>query len=184
VLGYEPAHDRRQQLAGTALGRATGRALVGRSSTGPGRATRRGFGRHRRDLAAAGTTVRTHVVGLEAICLRTGGLGHAGPGAGGLGAGGLGAGGLGHSGPRAGRSVGRTVRRLAGGGPDHRQLDADRDRLAFLDEDLGDSPAGGRGHLGVDLVRRDLKEDLVFGDGLAHLLVPLGDGALGDGLTS
>ena len=42
------------------------------------------------------------------------------------------------------------------------------------------TPATGDGNLGVDLVRRDLDDGVVDRDGIADLLVPLQDGALGD----
>ncbi len=42
------------------------------------------------------------------------------------------------------------------------------------------NPAAGDGHLGVDLVGRDLEEDVVLGYRVADLLQPLGDRALGD----
>src|SRR5699024_7845046 len=41
----------------------------------------------------------------------------------------------------------------------------------------------GGGDLGVDLVGRDLEQRLVDVDGVADLLQPAGDGALGDGLA-
>src|SRR5262249_42626362 len=56
----------------------------------------------------------------------------------------------------------------------------DRDRLTRLVLDL-DQRAGGRGgDLGVHLVGRDLEEGLVPLNGLAELLHPSGDRALGD----
>ena len=60
---------------------------------------------------------------------------------------------------------------------------ADVDGVALGDVDLHDGAGGGRGHLGVDLVGRDLDERLVLGDRVALLLVPLQDGAVGDRLT-
>ena len=49
--------------------------------------------------------------------------------------------------------------------------------------DLGEHAGDGRGNLGVDLVGRDLEDRLVALNGVADLLQPLGDGALGDGLA-
>ena len=76
--------------------------------------------------------------------------------------------------------VGRR-RDLGALGRDHRELRADLDRLALLDEDLGDHARRRRRHLGVDLVGRDLEQALVGLDVLAHLLEPLRDRPLGDG---
>ena len=73
-----------------------------------------------------------------------------------------------------------TRRRRVG---DDGQLGADLDGGALLHEDLGDEAGSGRRDLGVDLVGRDLEEDLVLRDGVAHLLVPAGDGSFGDGLA-
>ena len=53
----------------------------------------------------------------------------------------------------------------------------------FGHEDLGEHAGCGRGHLGVDLVGRDLEERLVLGDSVADLLQPADDGALGDRLA-
>src|SRR5204863_486306 len=53
--------------------------------------------------------------------------------------------------------------------------------LALLDEDLQQRSRAGRGHLGVDLVGRDLEQRLVGGDLLAFLLEPLRDRPLRDG---
>ncbi len=87
--------------------------------------------------------------------------------------------------PAPSRARGRrrppTARDLRALGRDHRELRADLDRLAFLDEDLGEDADAGRGHLGVDLVGRDLEQALVGGDLLADLLEPLRDRSLGDG---
>jgi hypothetical protein len=47
--------------------------------------------------------------------------------------------------------------------------------LAFLHPDFEQHTAGRSGHLGVDLVRRDLEQRLVLVDGLAHLLDPADD---------
>ena len=66
---------------------------------------------------------------------------------------------------------------------DHRQLGTDRDGFALRDQDLGDGPVDRGGHLGVDLVGRNLEQHLVLGDRVADLLVPLRDGALGDRFT-
>src|SRR5699024_2259699 len=50
-------------------------------------------------------------------------------------------------------------------------------------DDLLEGAGQGRGDLGVDLVGGDLEEALVDLDGVALLLEPLGDGALGDGFA-
>ena len=60
---------------------------------------------------------------------------------------------------------------------------SDRDRVAGLREDLGDGAGRGRGHLGVDLVGRDLDDRLVRLDRVADLLGPLEHDALGDRLA-
>ena len=57
---------------------------------------------------------------------------------------------------------------------------ADVDRVTFLHADLGEHAGHGRRHLGVDLVGGHLEQGLVSGDGVADLLEPLGDRALGD----
>ena len=60
---------------------------------------------------------------------------------------------------------------------------ADLDGFALSYKDLGENARLRRGDLGVDLVGRDLEDRLVPVHGLTDLLEPLGDGALGDGLT-
>ena len=60
---------------------------------------------------------------------------------------------------------------------------ADVDGVTLLHQDLAQQPGRRRRHLGVDLVGRDLEEELVLGDLVAHLLEPAGDGPVGDGLT-
>ena len=80
---------------------------------------------------------------------------------------------------RTALAVASAARRLGG---DDRQLGADVDGVALLHEDLGHVAGRRRGDLGVDLVGGDLEEGLVLLDLVAHLLEPLGDGALGDGL--
>ncbi|EME61428.1 ABC transporter ATPase [Amycolatopsis decaplanina DSM 44594] len=75
------------------------------------------------------------------------------------------------------------LRHPAGPVVDDGELAADLDGLVFLSADLHDL-AGHRGRdLGVDLVRGDLEQRLVDLDGVALLLQPPGDGALGDALT-
>ncbi len=75
---------------------------------------------------------------------------------------------------------GRAVRSTVA---DHGQLHAHLDRLAFRHEDLGDHACGGRWHLGVDLVRRDLEERLVALDRVADALHPARHRSLGDRLA-
>src|SRR5699024_11092283 len=60
---------------------------------------------------------------------------------------------------------------------------ADVDGLGLLGHDLLQGAGDGGGDLGVDLVGGDLEEGLVDLDGVALLLEPLGDGALGDGFA-
>ncbi len=74
-------------------------------------------------------------------------------------------------------------RRGGSGVAEHGQDGANVDRLALGHADLEHHATRGRGHLGVDLVGRHLEERLVLGDGVAHLLEPSGDGALGHRLT-
>ena len=64
----------------------------------------------------------------------------------------------GASGRRGGASLDPLATRAVA---DHREPHADLDRLALGHEDLGEDAGRGRGHLGVDLVRRDLEERLV-----------------------
>ena len=66
---------------------------------------------------------------------------------------------------------------------DHRQLHADLDRLAFGDEDLAEHARGRRGHLGVDLVGRDLEERLVPLDRVADCFHPARDRSFGHRLA-
>ena len=66
---------------------------------------------------------------------------------------------------------------------DHGQHRADVDGVALGHLDLGERAAHRRRHLGVDLVGGDLEQRLVLDHRLAHLLEPLRDRALGDGLT-
>jgi hypothetical protein len=58
-----------------------------------------------------------------------------------------------------------------------------RHRLVGLDEDLGDDAFGGGGHLGVDLVGRDVDDGLLGLDVVPHLLAPFEHRALGDRLA-
>ena len=57
---------------------------------------------------------------------------------------------------------------------------ADVHGVALGGVDLDHGARRGRGNFGVDLVRRDLDDRLVFRDGIAFLLVPFQDGSLGD----
>ena len=66
---------------------------------------------------------------------------------------------------------------------DHGEPDAHLDRLALGHEDLGEDAGRGRGHLGVDLVGRDLEERLVALDRVPDGLHPAGDRALGHRLA-
>ncbi len=72
--------------------------------------------------------------------------------------------------------------RLARGGVgrDAGQRRAHRHGLVLGHEQLCDAPGRGRGHVGVDLVRRYLADDLVLLHPISGALVPHGDGALGD----
>ena len=60
---------------------------------------------------------------------------------------------------------------------DHR---ADRDRVAFLDQLLGEHAGDRRRHLDRDLVGLEAGDRLVGGDRVAGLLQPLGERAFGD----
>ena len=59
----------------------------------------------------------------------------------------------------------------------------DRDRVALLDEQLGDACRRGRGQLDVDLVGRDLDDRRVGLDRVADLDMPFEDCSLGDRLA-
>ncbi len=65
---------------------------------------------------------------------------------------------------------------------EHRQARAHVDGVAFGHQDLRDHTRDGRGHLGVDLVGRDLEQRLVGIDVLAHALQPARDRAFRDRL--
>ncbi len=71
----------------------------------------------------------------------------------------------------------------ASGRLDHRDLGVVRDRLTFLDQDLGQRAFIRRRHLSVHLVGNDLDDRLVLVDMVARLLQPLADRALGDALA-
>src|SRR5690606_25845347 len=71
---------------------------------------------------------------------------------------------------------------LLAGLADHHECGAYGDGLTLGDEDLEDGAGHRRRNLGVDLVRRDLYEDLVLLNCVSDLLGPLEDGSLGDRL--
>ena len=79
---------------------------------------------------------------------------------------------------RGRRAVRRGLRGLARLA-DERQLAADLDGVVLLRDDLGQHTRRRGGDLGVDLVRRHLEQRLVDLDGVALLLQPPCDGALG-----
>jgi hypothetical protein len=86
------------------------------------------------------------------------------------------------------RGLGRLLFRSAfaralAGLPHDGERSADVHGLAFGDEDLLDHSGCRRGHLGVDLVGRDLNEELVLCDRVAFLLEPFRDGSFDDGLA-
>ena len=83
---------------------------------------------------------------------------------------------------RAVRAVCRR-RRLLAGGADHRDDAVDRNRLAFLDLDLGQDAGGRRRDLGIHLVGRNLEQRLVAVDRVADLLDPADDRPFGDRLA-
>ena len=62
------------------------------------------------------------------------------------------------------------------------EFGADCRYFVFGDLDLEQGSRDGRWDLGVDLVRGDLEQGLIGGDGVAHLLEPPGDGAFGNAL--
>ena len=82
-------------------------------------------------------------------------------------------------GRRGGRRRGGGRATLAAAGVDHGDLGAHVDGLALGHEDLAHRAGGRRGHLGVDLVGRDLDDGLVRLDRLTDLLAPGDDRALG-----
>ena len=82
---------------------------------------------------------------------------------------------------RAGAAAALAGARAAGA--DHRDDAVDRNRLAFLDADLGDDAGGGRRNFGIHLVGRDLEQRLVAIDRVADLLDPADDRAFGDRLA-
>ena len=166
VLRDELAHERRRDDPCR-----LGRGGAGGRGAGAERAPARGSGgAGRSGRAAAGRGA-----GAGAGSRRGAGRGRA---AGAVGAGASGAGRRSRR-PRRGRGGGAAAGTVADDGQAH----ADRDRLALGHEDLAHDARRRRGHLGVDLVGRDLEERFVGLDGLADLLEPLRDGSLGDGLT-
>jgi hypothetical protein len=86
-----------------------------------------------------------------------------------------GIGGRGCATPVAAAAVRRSA--VAGADRDLGEHGAHLHGVALCGVDLHDGPARWRGHLRVDLVGRDLDEDLVRLDGVTFLLVPLQDGA-------
>ena len=74
-----------------------------------------------------------------------------------------------------GRSLGRVA--------DARDLGADLDCLILGNQDLEKDAGDGGGDFGVDLVGGHLNDGLVELDGIADLLEPRRNGALGDGLA-
>ena len=177
VLVHETPHDRRQQPsvggcggsppvagAGAGSGRAAASGAARRRAVGGGRGrlgSRRGGGSGR-GRWRRGRLRRWRVLGRRCR--------------------------IGSRRRRRWSRLGRWRRRcgVGGGGAlvaDHGDHRADVDRLAFGDADLGHHAGDRRGHLGVDLVRGDLEQRLIGGDGVADLLEPLRDRALGDGLT-
>ena len=89
---------------------------------------------------------------------------------------------------RGGGRLGGALRRGIGVGERLALLEEDGDLLADrhgarLDQDLAQPARARRGHLDRDLVGHDLDERLLFLDGVAHVLQPLADGPLDDGLA-
>ena len=60
---------------------------------------------------------------------------------------------------------------------------ADVDGVVFVGEDFEDDACHGGGNLGIDLVGGDFEQGLVYGNGVANGLEPLGDGSFGDGFA-
>jgi hypothetical protein len=81
------------------------------------------------------------------------------------------------------RSRARRLRSFAHARLDHGQHRADGDRRAGRHEDLRDEAVARRRDLHRDLVGLDVEDDFVGDDLVADFFVPVGDGALGDGLT-
>ena len=76
--------------------------------------------------------------------------------------------------------------RRRGGGAclsDAGQRSSDRNGFALADQDLEQHPVIGAGDLRIDLVGRHLEQGVVHFDGVARLLDPRADGALGDRLA-
>jgi hypothetical protein len=67
--------------------------------------------------------------------------------------------------------------------PDHGYHRTDLHRLTLSGADLGHNARNGRRHFGIDLVGRHFEERFIRGNGVAHILEPLRDGALGHGFT-
>ena len=82
---------------------------------------------------------------------------------------------------------GRLLCRSCGGclafGPDNGQHGADLDRFAFLMSYFQQNALTRARDLGIDLVRRDLEDRLVFFDLVAYGFEPFRHGPLGDGFA-
>ena len=73
--------------------------------------------------------------------------------------------------------------RRCGGSANDGDNGVDGDGRAFLNFDFSEGAGDGRRDFCVDFVRGNFKDRLVAGDGVADFFEPLGDRALGDGLT-
>ena len=165
VLGDQTTNDRRQQPV---VGR---RIRIGRCRLVSGSSRRDSRRRRRLDDGRSSGRFRRQRRARARRQARA-------PAAGSGSAAGSGAGGGFGLRARGGAAAGR-----GGSLADDRDHGADGHGVAFLDADLGDGPGDRRGHLGVDLVGAHFEQRLVGGDGVADLLEPTGDRALGDGLT-
>ena len=157
VLGGEPANGRRQALmarrAGSAVRLRARAARGGDAARSRRRVLLRGFAHRRRHR---GVPRRRRRLGRRAPARGAGAVAAA----------------------RRGGCAAARPSRL-----DDREHRADVDRGSGRHEDLRDHAAHGGRHLHRDLVGLDVEQDLVGGDRVADLLVPIRDGALGDGFA-
>jgi hypothetical protein len=78
---------------------------------------------------------------------------------------------------------GRSGCRGSGAIADNSDNGSDIDSVALGNTNLGEHSTDRRRNFGVDLVGGNLKQDLVFSNGVADCLEPLCDGSFSDGLT-
>ena len=168
VLGDQPAHDRRQQPVVAGAG-GSARPRRRRGAGAAAARARRGRGAGARPVPA-----RARARGSAAAARRAGARRLGAPAR---------LGGAGSAARRLGAPARPAPARRAGAVADDGEHRADVDGVALRHADLGERAGDRRRHLGVDLVGGHLEQRLVLGDRVADLLEPLGDRALGDGLT-